>query len=260
MLSAPVPVPVPGGGKWQVGGCHWQPRPQSTPLPTPHFFPGERVTSSNTASGRLRTGSAAGGWGQDGHFGRRPPLICPTAPAWTRRSAPSFTLLSSAPARHLPGDSPHQHLHPLGCGLFLYLGEEAARWEERPCNTEPACCRTGAQPLASTHLITADVEPPGARVQLHDLADHGSHQCQGLGLVGAQGVGEKRHFPEVSKSVMLQHKLRREGRRQLSDAGQKLAPEPPPLLAAAWLEPAGLGFSMSASCACSGSPGGHWEL
>lgn len=64
-----------------------------------------------------------------------------------------------------------------------------------------------------THLVAADVEPPGARVQLHDLADHGSHQSQGLRLMGVQGVREERHFSEVSESLVLQHKLRRDDRR-----------------------------------------------
>lgn len=63
---------------------------------------------------------------------------------------------------------------------------------------------------AGTHLVTAYVEPPGARVQLHHLVDHGSNQRQGLCLVGVQGVGEQRHFSEVSESLVLQHKLPRE--------------------------------------------------
>lgn len=54
------------------------------------------------------------------------------------------------------------------------------------------------------------MEPPGARVQLHDLADHGSHQGQGLGLMRVQGVREKCHFSEVSESLVLQHKLQRQ--------------------------------------------------
>lgn len=61
-----------------------------------------------------------------------------------------------------------------------------------------------------THLVAADMEPPGARVQLHDLADHGSHQRQGLGLMRVQGVREKCHFSEVSESLVLQHKLQRQ--------------------------------------------------
>lgn len=53
------------------------------------------------------------------------------------------------------------------------------------------------------------MEPPRAWVQLHDLADHGSHQRQGLRLMGVQGVREKCHFSEVSESLVLQHKLQR---------------------------------------------------
>lgn len=88
-------------------------------------------------------------------------------------------------------------------------------------------CRTGEQSGEGTHLVAADVEPPGLRVQGHDLVDHGSNQCQGLRLVGVQGVGEKCHFSEVGQSLVLQHKLRRDGRRELGDTGQKLAPELP---------------------------------
>lgn len=77
-----------------------------------------------------------------------------------------------------------------------------------------------------THLVTADVEPSGTGVQLHDLVNHGSHQCQGLRLMGVQCVGEKCHFSEVSESLVLQHELWREDRRGLNDTGgQKLAPE-----------------------------------
>ena len=77
-----------------------------------------------------------------------------------------------------------------------------------------------------THLVTADVEPPGARVQLHYLVDHGSDQCQGLLCVGVQGIGETCHFPEVSKSLMLQHKLWGDNRKA-GNPGEKLAPELP---------------------------------
>lgn len=66
----------------------------------------------------------------------------------------------------------------------------------------------GAETWRSTHLVAADVEPPGSRVQRQHLVDHGSHQRQRLRLVRVQGVGEKRHFSEVGESLMLQHKLR----------------------------------------------------
>lgn len=61
-------------------------------------------------------------------------------------------------------------------------------------------------------------------MQGHDLVDHGSDQCQGLLLVGVQGVGEWRHFPEVGQGLVLQHKLRRDDKRALGDTGQRLAP------------------------------------
>lgn len=63
----------------------------------------------------------------------------------------------------------------------------------------------------STHLIAPDVQPPGAWVQRQHLVDHGSHQGQGLWLMGVQGVGEGRYFSEVSKGCVLQHKLWRQG-------------------------------------------------
>lgn len=88
-------------------------------------------------------------------------------------------------------------------------------------------CRTGERSGKGTHLVAADMEPPGLRVQVHDLVDHGSNQCQGLRLMGVQGVGEKRHFSEVGQSLVLQHELRRDDRRELGDTGQKLAPELP---------------------------------
>lgn len=65
---------------------------------------------------------------------------------------------------------------------------------------------------ADTHLITAQVEPTGTWVQPQDLLHHCSHQRQGLRLVGVQGVGERCHLPEVCKSLVFQHELRREQR------------------------------------------------
>lgn len=95
----------------------------------------------------------------------------------------------------------------------MYVRESQGGTRSRGCGRRDArCARLRRKKRPRTHLIAADVEPPGARVQLHDLADHGSHQSQGLRLVGVQGVREKRHFSEVSESLVLQHKLQRDRR------------------------------------------------
>lgn len=94
----------------------------------------------------------------------------------------------------------------------------ALKWEQGDC------CRRGDR---GTHLVTSDMEPPGTRMQLHDLVYHGSDQCQGLRLVGVQGVGEKCHFSEVSESLMLQHKLQRDDMRELSDTGERSSCQAP---------------------------------
>lgn len=108
--------------------------------------------------------------------------------------------------------------HKMGQG-----GTRALEGKKRGCRglggTHRAGEAQGWTERRRTHLVAADMEPAGAGVQLHDLADHGSHQRQGLRLVGVQGVREKCHFSEVSESLVLQHKLQRYRRGQEGTLG-----------------------------------------